>query len=152
MSLFHKDQASWKSKCLPLPKLRTFNMFKDFTSDSPHIFKPLSFMQRKTLSKFRLGLLHLRIETARFVRPRIPPEQRLCLVCNNGDIQNELHFLLICNKFDKFRQKLFNHIPDLNEFFTLGLDEKINFLVNNPIIVKQTPIFIVDTFEYRSTF
>ena len=51
-SLLLKDQLKWKSKCLPLPKLRTFIKFKDFSSDSPHIYKPLSFMQRKSLSKF----------------------------------------------------------------------------------------------------
>ena len=28
-SLFAKDQSNWKSACLPLPKLRTFNLIKD---------------------------------------------------------------------------------------------------------------------------
>ena len=51
-SLLHKDQTTWQSDCRNLPKLRTFIQFKDFSVDSPHIFKPLSFMQRKTISKF----------------------------------------------------------------------------------------------------
>ena len=150
-SLFKKDQNNWKSKCLPLPKLRTFNKFKNFSSDSPHIFKPLSFMQRKMLSKFRLGLLHLRIETARFVRPKIPPEERVCLICNNGEVEDESHFLLICSKFDQQRQVLFNKIPDSNSFHALDAKDKLNFLVNDPNIVKQTAKFIVDAFEFRST-
>ena len=151
MSLLHKDQANWKSTCLPLQKLRTFNKFKDFTSDSPHIFKPLSFMQRKTLSKFRLGLLHLRIETARFIRPRVPPEERLCLICNNGEVEDECHFLLVCNKFEQLRQVLFSRIPDLNSFRALDAINKLKFLINDPNLVKQTAIFIVGAFEYRST-
>jgi len=118
-SLFKKDQTNWKSKCLPLPKLRTFNKLKDFSSDSPHIFKPLSFMQRKMLSKFRLGLLHLRIETARFVRPKIPPEERVCLICNNGEVEDESHFLLICNKFDQQRQILIVslHVTQMRNYY-----------------------------------
>ena len=105
-SLLLKEQSNWKSKCLPLPRLRTFNKFKDFTSDSPHIFKPLSFIQRKSLSKFRLGLLHLRIETARFMRPRVPPEESICLVCNSGEVEDEQHFLLVCSKLEQQRQTL----------------------------------------------
>ena len=151
VSLFKKDQINWRSKCLPLPKLRTFNMFKDFVLDSPHIFKPLSFMQRKMLSKFRLGLLHLRIETARFVRPRIPPEERFCLICNNGDVEDENHFLLICSKYDQLRQILYSKIPEFNNYVVLDTNEKLKFLVNHPNMVKQTAKFIVDAFEYRST-
>ena len=149
--MFHKDQASWKSKCLPLPKLRTFNKFKLFDLAPPHIFKPLSFMQRKTLSKFRLGLHHLRIETARFIRPGIPPEERLCLICNSGEIEDESHFLLFCNKYEQLRRVLFNHIPDLVSFLALSAIEKLIFLVNDPNLVKQTAIFIVEAYEYRLT-
>ena len=146
-----KDQSKWKSKCLPLPKLRTFNTFKDFTSDPPHIFKPLTFMQRKSLSKFRLGLLHLRIETARFVRPRIPPEERLCLVCNSQEVEDESHFLLNCSKLERHRQLLLSRIPDHVDYLNLNNIEKLNLLLNDPSMVKQTAKFVVDAFEFRST-
>ena len=119
LSLFQKDLNDWKSHCLTLPKLRTFIQFKDFTSDPPHIFKPLSFMQRKSLSKFRLGLLHLRIETGRFVRPRLEPEDRVCHICGNGEVEDEKHFLLFCNRYQQLRQTLFNQIPDRHRFTTL---------------------------------
>ena len=108
-------------------------------------------MQRKMLSKFRLGLLHLRIETARFVRPKIPPEERTCLICNNGEVEDETHFLLTCSKFEQHRQILFNKITDINSFLAYNASEKIKFLVNDPNMVKPTAKFIVDAFEYRST-
>ena len=108
-------------------------------------------MQRKSLSKFRLGLLHLRIETGRFVRPRLNPEDRLCLICNSGEVENELHFLLFCNKYQQLRQNLFNQIPDHHTFTTLAHNEKLKYLVNEPTMVKQTAKFIVEAYEYRST-
>ena len=108
-------------------------------------------MQRKSLSKFRLGLLHLRIETARFVRPRVPPEQRFCLVCHSGEVEDEVHFLLVCNKLDRQRQTLLSRISDPVYFSNLNLNEKLNFLVNDPLIVKQTAKFIVEAYDYRST-
>ena len=103
------------------------------------------------LSKFRLGILHLRIETARFVRPKIPPEERICLICNNGEVEDEIHFLLTCSRFEQLRQTLFNQIIDINSFNAYNASEKLKFLVNDPTIVKQTAKFIVDAFDYRST-
>lgn len=149
-SLLNKDQANWKASCLPLPKLRTFNKLKDFTVDSPYIFKPLSFMQRKSLAKFRLGLLHLRIETARFIRPRVPPEERFCLICGSGEVEDEAHFLLACREYSQLREILFNSILDQAAFFSLNHNERLNFLVNDPSIVKKTAKFIVEAFDHRS--
>ena len=149
-SLFVKDQTTWQSQCRDLPKLRTFLLFKDFKLESPHIYKPLSFMQKKFMSKFRLGMLQLHIETGRYSRPRLPPEERFCY-CNNNEVEDERHFLLTCNKYNQYRQTLFNRIPDFQYFMTLNLAEKFNFLVNDPAMVKQTAKYIIDAFEYRST-
>ena len=142
---------SWQSDCRTLPKLRTFIQFKNFNSDSPHIFKPLSFMQRKTLSKFRLGMLHLHIETGRWARPRLPSEERLCTICGNGEVEDESHFLLMCTTYSQNRQILLSHTPNLEYFQTLNNNDKLKFLVNDPAIVKQTAKFIVASFELRST-
>ena len=57
-SLLQKDQRKWKSKCETLPKLWTFMKFKDFSKDAPHIYKPLSFMQRKNCLNFALAFLN----------------------------------------------------------------------------------------------
>ena len=62
-SVVLKIQNSMKNKqienamiaCNDKPKLRTFVTFKDFKSISPHMTKPLSFIERKMISKLRLG-------------------------------------------------------------------------------------------------
>ena len=110
-----------------------------------------SFKQRKSLSKFRLGLLHLRIETGRFVRPRLEPEDRVCLICRSGEVENELHFLLFCNEYKHFRQVLFGHISDYDEFCSWDSNSKLRYLVNDASMVKQTAIYIVNAFDHRST-
>ena len=148
-SLLQKDQISWQSHCRTLPKLRTFIQFKNFVCDSPHIFKPLSFMQRKQMSKFRLGILHLRVETGRFLR--IPPEDRVCLMCNSGEVEDESHFLLVCSHYEHYRQNLFNCIPNIEHFRDLGNVDKIKLLMNDPTLAKQTAKFITDSYEFRST-
>merc|ERR1712105_289793 len=50
-----KQQEIIKFECENKPKLRTFMLFKDFQTLPPHAGKPLSFIERKTLSKLRLG-------------------------------------------------------------------------------------------------
>ena len=82
---------------------------------------------------------------------RVPPEQRLCLLCNSGDIEDETHFLLSCNVYDQARQMLFEHIPDIHNFNALYTDDKLKLLLNEPTLVKQTSKFIVNSIEHRST-
>ena len=103
------------------------------------------------LSKFRLGLLHSRIETSRFVRPKIPPEERVCLICNSGDIEDESYFLLVCNKYEQLRQILYSKIPDINNFMDLSNEEKLKRLLNYSPFAKQASKFIVSSHEQLST-
>ena len=94
-SLLEKQQILVENVCMNKPKLRTFVTFKDFKSISPHVYKALSFLERKTISKTRLGILPIRLETARYVRPVVPEDQRLCY-CNCGEPESEFHVLFIC--------------------------------------------------------
>ena len=150
-SLLLKDQSNWQSQCRNLPKLRTFLKFKDFQVDSPHIYKPLSFIQRKYLSKYRLGMLQLRIEVGRFQRPRLEPEDRICQVCDSGGVEDETHFLLHCSLYDESRRRLYGYINDLDSFMIEEDSDKLKFLLNDSTLVKQTAKFIADSFDLRST-
>ena len=61
---FKIDQSNFlKNECDQKTKLRTSFTFKQFNSMPLYLTKPLSFLQRKILSKIRLGSLELRIET-----------------------------------------------------------------------------------------
>ena len=101
--MLEKQQILVENVCMNKPKLRTFVTFKDFKSISPHVYKALSFLERKTISKTRLGILPIRLETARYVRPVVPEDQRLCY-CNCGEPESEFHVLFICEKYSNLRQ------------------------------------------------
>ena len=96
-SLFKNQLEIVENECRAKPKLRTFVTFKDFKNISSHIFKPLSFLERKTISKIRLGILPIRMETARFLRPIVPENERFCY-CQSGETESEYHVLFICEK------------------------------------------------------
>ena len=137
-----------ENECRNNPKLRTFVTFKDFGSTSPHVYKPLSFMERKTISKARLGILPIRIETARYLRPVIPEEQRLCY-CQNGEPESEFHVLFICDKYSNLRQLWMNKLTKPDDFDTMSKPDKFKLVMNEPRNVKFTAQFLIDMLDLR---
>ena len=61
---------------------------------------------RRSLCSFRISTHKLRIECRRNCGEK--PEERLCDSCNVVD--NEVHFLCECNKYDAMRKKMFDNI------------------------------------------
>ena len=61
---------------------------------------------RKTISKFRLSDHKLKIETQRYQRPKLNPDQRICTTC--GETEDELHCIVRCklNKFEREEKRL----------------------------------------------
>ena len=133
-----------------MSKLRTFIRFKHFKQKTLYLSKPLSFIQRKFLAKFRLGVLPLRIETGRYQRPRLPAEERLCKMCNSGEVEDEIHFLLRCNLYAMERQALIAKLPQPDLFSILTNIEKMEILMNDPQVIKSTAQFIIDSSDKRS--
>ena len=78
-----KQNQNLKEECGLMPKLRTFNLFKEFMTQPAYITKPLTFYQRRILARTRLGCLPLRLETGRYSVPRLPEADRTCLVCKD---------------------------------------------------------------------
>ena len=57
----------------------------------------------------RLGILPIHLETARYLRPLVPEEQRLCYF-NNREPESEFHVLFICDKYSNLRQLWMNKL------------------------------------------
>ena len=66
MAMIQNQVDDLKIQCAIKPKLRTFITYKNFSTLPPYVGKPLSFVERRLLSKIRLGILLLRLETGRF--------------------------------------------------------------------------------------
>ena len=145
-SLLLKDQQKLKNSCA-MPKLRTYNLIAEFSSPKAYLLKPLSFLQRKSVAKLRLGVLPIRLETGRYERPIKPAEERTCQQCNLGVAEDEIHFTLVCPRYTLLREKL---LSNTNESFqSFNSIEKLKYLLNCSDIVKQTSQFIIDAFDSR---
>ena len=104
--MFDDQQNRLKQSCGTFPKLRTFIKIKDFSKTSPCLTLALSFIQRSTITKARLGCLPIRLETGRYTRPCIPAEGRYCLVCSNPNKEVECiyHVIFSCNVYSDERK------------------------------------------------
>jgi hypothetical protein len=58
---------------------------------------------RKEVTCLRISSHGLRIETGRY--KNIDRENRICLICDTGVIEDELHFMMDCSKYRELRNK-----------------------------------------------
>ena len=52
------------------------------------------------------------IEKGRYSYPKIPPENRICTICDLQETENEFHFIMRCKAYTHLRRELLSHIND----------------------------------------
>ena len=72
-------------------------------------------MGRYILTGLRTGTNRLRIETGRWKRPREAVEERVCLSCMEGEVEDEKHFMLHCRAHEALRDKMFQDICTVSQ-------------------------------------
>ena len=77
---------------------------------------------RNALATFRSGSLGLEIERGRYLS--IPRQERFCKMCANHEIEDEYHFLFLCDKYQDIRHKF---IP--TKFYTAPNKHKFSILM-----------------------
>ena len=140
-SFYSKQKQLVQAECESKPKLRTFITFKDFQTLPPHVGKPLSFHERRIISKLRLGILPIRLETARYLRPVVPENQRLCY-CTSG-IESEYHVLFICQKYEHLRESWLSKLSKPDNFVHLPPKEKFGYVFSKTENVRHTAQYLV---------
>ncbi len=91
-SLLHEDFCkNWEDNIKMMPKLRTYIKLKNDFEVEPYVFSIMSRQRRSYLAQLRNGILLLQLEVGRWANKAV--EERLCLICNNGTVEDEEHFL-----------------------------------------------------------
>ena len=110
----------------------------------------LSKSKRSLLAQLRLAVLPLVIETGRYTGKSI--ELRVCVVCDSIEIENELHFICQCSRYDELRKELYDFInvtiQDIH-FNTLGDEDKFCLIMSNPHIVYKLAWFVQTAWNER---
>ena len=99
-------------------KLRFYKQLKGSFKVEPYIENICNRSQRSWLSRYRVSAHNLRIETGRYTCPVTPPQKRVCLFCDNNEIDTEEHFVLKCQTFSLKRNCFFGRMSALIPGFT----------------------------------
>ena len=143
--LVDKRNYVWKESLPQKPKLRTYVKFKENIYTESYVKNCVHRRRRSLLAQFRLGILPLHIETGRFRGKSL--EERVCLLCGNGDIENEIHFVCSCSIYNNLRRELYSKLTN-DGFVTLSDEEKCIFLVQNHW--KDLSLYIEYAWEKRT--
>ena len=133
-------------------KLRTFAKFKFKMGMEKYVCisdVPLSW--RRQYCSFRISCHDLEIERGRYIRPRKPPEERICKLCNI-EPETESHFLITCNTYANLRGNLYKNIIHMDPMFEVITDShKFIYLMTskNIDIIKMVMQFIHCAMEVR---
>ena len=100
------------------------------------------------ISRLRLASHSLRIQTGRYAGQRLERNKRVCLICNNNDIEDEYHFVLVCSEYKDIRKKYikryFYNRPSVFKFVQLlqCQDKEVLFKIGK---------YIKEAFIFRNT-
>ena len=139
---FWKRRLSSETCEKGMKKLRTYKLIKQNFGIEPYLEQLSDRHLRKCLSSFRISAHRLRIERGRYYREK--PEERLCNSCNQ--IENEIHFLCECHKYNTLRMKMFDSIDHVDFVRGIGIHNTfIKLMTSSDInITKAVATFIHD--------
>ena len=131
-TLRNKYLKDWKNNCekFKAGKLDTYLSIKKHFGPEKYLNIIKNFQYRKAFCRFRISSHRLFIETGRY--KKIPRENRICHNCGKNEVENELHFLIQCDKYHNERKQLFDIISKTaNNFTRLNEEEKFFYILNN---------------------
>lgn len=146
----------WKKNIKCKTKLRTYTIFKSTFNTETYLKLNLVKWERSTLAQFRLGVLPLEIETGRYKRKKeengslrkLEVNERLCKLCSENEVEDEIHFLLKCPNYNEERIALLNQAMTLNQnFINLPIAEQLKFLMNN--LIKHVAKYLSNAWSKR---
>ena len=141
----------WKHKMANSSKLSFLCTFKKDYKMEKYLTIIKNPNIRKVMSQFRVSNHKLQIERGRY--ENIPRDQRICKLCDSGEIEDEFHFTFKCKKFDHLRENSNNILKTMFELNTT--DESKRKLLQHtmssedPVAIALFCKFISDCFNER---
>ena len=145
--LVKKDTHQWKLSVASKPQLRTYALFKINLKTELYVSLLIPKCKRSIFCQFRSGILPLAIATGRY--RNVPADERLCEICNLNLVEDEIHFLCFCPRYQELRTELYQNVLSLDCLFPQYTDtEKFRILMDDRF-VKLTINFIYGAWQIR---
>ncbi len=120
----------WKELLQTKPKLRTYIKYKCNLEVTDYVKQMTNKFERSLLAKFRCGILQLSIETGRYTNVKL--DEHKCTMCDNDEIEDELHFLCKCPYYSEYRDSLYEYVENKHQgFMNISVDSKFEVLMTS---------------------
>ena len=106
---------------------------------------------RKLYCSFRISCHDLEIERGRYIRPRKPPEKRICKLCKMHS-ETEMHFICDCTQYSDLREDLYKYVEVEDEnFMNASSQDKFKYMMttSNINIIKKVMTYIYSALKLR---
>ena len=118
--LITKSREEWEAAAQGMSKLKLYVQVREFMDITKVVRARLPRGQRSILGRLLCGILPLEVEIGRFAgkdKKKKDRSERLCKVCNSGQVEDELHFIFNCPSLDVARNEclatmLLSYDPD----------------------------------------
>jgi hypothetical protein len=111
-NLIKHEQHEWRKAIESKPKLRLYVKLKESLETEEYVKMNLNRINRSYMAQLRAGTLKINIELGRMAR--LKEHERVCPVCNDGSVENELHLLFVCTKYQHKRNTFLNYLENQN--------------------------------------
>ena len=138
------------TKCRKNLKLRNYNIYKLEFGMEKYLDLVTQTRYRTAITRLRTSSHTLEIERGRYTVPRTPINDRLC--CVSKLVEDEAHFLLICEQYKDLRKSFYEKVSyRYNYFNALSDQEKYKFLMmnNDPYILAWLGKYVSHLFAIR---
>ena len=95
--------TKWQTSC-NMAKLDLYREIKPTFGVEKYLTLNIDRYEKALLSQLRYGILPLRVETGRFVGEK--HTDRICTLCDSNIVEDQIHFLFHCKKYDNLREEL----------------------------------------------
>ncbi len=106
------------------------------------------------MSNLRISIQKLEIERGRYTKPHPKQaDERYCMVCRTGDIEDEIHFLCRCEGYKDIRSNFIPYLELNDHTTTLEDSDSIRdlFRTKKTNILISIGIFIAECYQIRET-
>ena len=130
-----------------MSRLRNYNAVRALTPSSNDLpcYTARDRGLRAVVAKLRSGTLPLAIETGRYTQT--PREERLCRSCNANLIEDEMHFIFDCEKYDDIRRQFI--LVNTREMNFSNNSASLNFLMADLLKCKYLARYILAALRLR---
>ena len=146
-ALKDRYKQSWLLSVNTMPSLESYCLYKTHLEIEQYFSLITNERHLWVYVAFRLHAHGLEIERGRYTQPKTPRDRRFCLVCNQGAVEDESHFVLACKEYAHLRISFIpaKYIVDNPTMVLFGKLMK----EDNPSIIRGVAKFLYFAQEVR---